>query len=100
MKTLPILLGCLAMTTLVWAEQKPSVMFGDTPQSISEIVPETSSQDVKCQQMREEIANLKGKPQRRSALDVRYRAECGRKQPITDEQPLQGGMQGQSGDSL
>lgn len=95
MKTLLLLAAGLVISTAAWAEQKPSVMFGDTPQSISETVPETSSRDAKCMQMRQEIENLKGKPQRRSALDARFKAECARKQPIVDEQPFQGGMQGQ-----
>ncbi|MEN8213964.1 MAG: hypothetical protein ABFR19_06340 [Pseudomonadota bacterium] len=98
MKTPLILVAGLALTTSAWAEQKPSVMFGDTPQTISESIPETSATEEKCMQMRQEIQNLKGKPQRRSALDARYKAECGRKQPITDEQPDQGGMQGQTGE--
>lgn len=98
MKTLLILAGVLAISTAAWAEQKPSVMFGDTPQSIAEQVPETSTRDAKCMQMKQEIQNLKGKPQRRSALDARFKAECGRKQPITGERPFQGGMQGQSGE--
>ncbi|HBH36080.1 MAG TPA: hypothetical protein DDW45_06870 [Gammaproteobacteria bacterium] len=97
MKTLLILAASFAISTCAWAEQKPSVMFGDTPQSISEKIPETSARDAKCMQMKQEIQNLKGKPQRRSALDARFRAECGQKQPIVDEQSFQGGMQGQSG---
>lgn len=97
MKTLLILVASLAFSTCAWAEQKQSVMFGDTPQSISEKIPETSARDAKCLQMEQEIRNLKGKPQRRSALDARFKAECGRKQPIVDEQSFQGGMQGQSG---
>ncbi len=92
MKTLLILAASLAISTCAWAEPKPSVMFGDTPQSI---LPETSVRDAKCLQMQQEIQNLKGKPQRRSALDARFKAECRRKQPIVDEQPFQGGMQGQ-----
>ena len=97
MKTLLILAGSLALAATAWAEPKPSVMFGDTPQSIAEQLPETSARDAKCIQMKQEIQNLKGKPQRRSALDARFKAECGRKQPIVDEQPFQGGMQGQTG---
>ncbi len=95
MKTLLILAGSLAISTCAWAEPKPSVMFGDTPQSIAEQLPETSARDAKCLQMQQEIRNLKGKPQRRSALDARFKTECRRKQPIVDEQPFQGGMQGQ-----
>ena len=95
MKTLLILAGSLAISTCAWAEPKPSVMFGDTPQSIAEQLPETSARDAKCLQMQQEIRNLKGKPQRRSALDARFKAECRRKQPIVDDQPFQGGMQGQ-----
>ena len=97
MKTLLLLVASLAISNAAWAEQKPSVMFGDTPRSISETVPETSAREAKCMQMKQEIDNLKGKPLRRSALDERFRAECGHKQPITDEQPYQGGMQGQTG---
>jgi len=96
MKILLIVAGSLAISTTAWAEQKPSLMFGDTPQSIAEQVPETSARDAKCMQMKQEISNLKGKPQRRSALDARFKAECMRKPPIIDEQPLQGGMQGQT----
>jgi hypothetical protein len=97
MKTLLILAGSLAITTCAWAEQKPSVMFGDTPQSIAEQVPETSARDEQCLQMQQEIRNLKGKPLRRSALDERFKVECGRKPPIIGEQPFEGGIPGQSG---
>ncbi|MEA3303664.1 MAG: hypothetical protein U9Q75_10365, partial [Pseudomonadota bacterium] len=69
MKTLLLLAASLVISTAAWAEQKPSVMFGDTPQSIAEQVPETSAKDAKCLQMQQEIKNLKGKPLRRSALD-------------------------------
>ncbi len=95
MKILLLLAGSLAIPAAASAEQKQSVMFGDTPQSVSEKIPETSARDAKCLQMQQEIRNLKGKPQRRSALDARFRTECGHKQPIVDEQPFQGGMQGQ-----
>lgn len=97
MKTLLILAGSLAISAAVCAEQKPSVMFGDTPQSIAEQVPETSARDAKCMQMQKEIRNLKGKPLRRSALDERFKVECGNKPPITDEQPFEGGVPRQSG---
>lgn len=95
MKTHLILAGSLVFSAAVCAEPKPSVMFGDTPQSIAEPVPETSARDTKCLQMQREIRNLKGKPQRRSALDARFKVECGRKQPITGEQSFQDGVQGQ-----
>lgn len=96
MKTLLILAGSLAISSAAWAEPKPSVMFGDTPKTISEAVPEATTLDEKCLQMHQEIRNLKGKPLRRSALDERYKAECQRKQPITDEQPYQGPIPGQA----
>ena len=97
MKTLLILVGSLAISASVHAEPNPSIMFGDTPQSIAEQVPETSAKDAKCMQMKQEIRNLKGKPLRRSALDERFKVECGRKPPITNEQPFKGGIPGQSG---
>ena len=95
MKTLLILTGCFAISAAVYAEPKPSVMFGDTLQTIAEPVPETSAKDVKCMQMQQEIRNLKGKPQRRSALDARFKTECRRKQPITGEQSFQDSVQRQ-----
>ena len=97
MKTLLLLTASLVISTDAWAEQKTSVMFGDTPQSISEAVPETSARDAKCMQMKQEIKNLKGKPLRRSALDERFKIECGNKPPITDEQQFKGGVPRQPG---
>lgn len=98
MKTLLILAGSLALAATAWAEPKPSVMFGDTPQSFAEQLPETSARDAKCLQMQQEIRNLKGKPLRRSALDERFKVECRPKPPITDEQPFEGGIPGQAGE--
>lgn len=98
MKTLLILAGSLAISASVHAEPKPSIMFGDTPQSIAEKVPETSARDAKCLQMQQEIKNLKGKPLRRSALDERFKVECRPKPPITNEQPFEGGIPGQAGE--
>lgn len=98
MKTLLLLAASLVISTAAWAEQKPSVMFGDTPQSIAEQVPETSAKDAKCLQMQQEIKNLKGKPLRRSALDERFKVECRPKPPITDEQPYEGGIPAQAGE--
>lgn len=99
MKTLLIVVASLAFSAPAGAEPKPSVMFGDNLQPTPQIIPESSAKEARCQQMRQEIDSLKGKPQRRSALDARYRAECGHKRPIVDERPLQG-MQGQSGGSM
>jgi hypothetical protein len=96
MKAVLIAAASLVFTNSAWAEPKPSVMFGDSIQSTPQIIPESSEKEARCQQMRREIDNLKGKPQRRSALDARYRAECGYKPPIVDERPYQG-MQGKSG---
>lgn len=99
MKNLLIIVASIAFTTPSWAEPKPSVMFGDNIRSTPQIIPESSAKEARCRQMQQEIDNLKGKPQRRSALDARYRAECGDKPPIVDERPFQG-MQGQSGGSM
>ena len=99
MKTALIAAACLALTNPAWAEPKPSVMFGDNIQSAPQIIPESSEKEARCRQMRQEIDNLKGKPQRRSALDARYRAECGHKPPIVDEHPYRG-MQGEPGGAM
>ncbi len=81
MKNSLIAMGLSLCALPALAEQNmDSVMFKQTQSERSELtsLPADNAQSPgsRCEQMAKEIDSLEGKPQRRSTLMARYRAEC------------------------
>jgi len=62
----------------VLAEKGQSIMFGDPDPLSTQPGTSTAGQEKTdlCKQLRREMDELKGKPQRRNAVVQRYRLEC------------------------
>ena len=61
----------------VLAQKGESIMFGDQAPSVGQPASEEDQNSgAKCEQLLQEIDDLKGKPQRRMTAQQRYEAEC------------------------
>jgi len=60
------------------AEKGQSIMFGDPDPVSTQRQTDTAGQEKTdlCKQLRRDMDELKGKPQRRNAIIQRYRLEC------------------------
>ena len=78
MKTALLMLSLLALSFTCHAEKGPSIMFGDRDPIYTEQAPDREAADMAehCKQLRRQMDDLKGKPQRRNAVAQRYRLEC------------------------
>ena len=78
MKPVLQILPLLALSVASHAEQGRSIMFEDNAPVFTDQTRDTSSVDLAehCKQLRRQMDELKGKPQRRNAVVQRYRLEC------------------------
>lgn len=78
MKQLLLLLPLCALPYSAFAEKGQSIMFGDPDPLYQERIPDTAAEEHSdhCRQLRQQIEELKGKPQRRHAVVERYKLEC------------------------
>lgn len=86
------LLLMLLLPLAVFAETSQSIMFTD-PDAVSDKKPLTSvanKQETYCKKLRQQMQELKGKPQRRWTVSQRIKVECENNtygssiQPLTD----------------
>jgi thymidylate synthase len=77
-KQLLILLPLCALPLGAHAEKGQSVMFGDPDPIYQEKTRDTANEEHSehCKQLRRQMDELKGKPQRRHAVVERYKLEC------------------------
>jgi thymidylate synthase len=73
-----LILLVLALPFASHAEKGQSIMFGDQDPVYTEKTRDKSASDQAehCKQLRRQMDELKGKPQRRNAVVQRYRLEC------------------------
>ena len=78
MKPVLLILSLLALSFTCHAEKGQSIMFGDQDPIYTEKTRDSSTteQAEHCKQLRRQMDELKGKPQRRNAVSQRYRLEC------------------------
>ena len=78
MKPALLMLSLLVLPVTCHAEKGQSIMFGDQDPIYTEKTRDTSAtnQAEHCKQLRRQMEELKGKPQRRNAVVQRYRLEC------------------------
>lgn len=78
MKPALLMLSLLALSFTCHAEKGQSIMFGDQDPIYTEKTPdrEAAGMAEHCKQLRRQMDDLKGKPQRRNAVAQRYRLEC------------------------
>jgi thiaminase len=78
MKQLLLLLSICALPYSAYAEKGQSIMFGDPDPLYQERTPDTTAEEHSehCKQLRRQMDELKGKPQRRHAVAERYKLEC------------------------
>lgn len=78
MKPVLLMLPLLLLPGIGHAEKGQSIMFGDQDPVYTEKTRDTSATDLTehCKQLRRQMDDLKGKPQRRNAVVQRYRLEC------------------------
>ena len=78
MKVVLMMLPLLALSSASQAEKGQSIMFGDQDPVYTEKTraPPATEQAEHCRQLRRQMDELKGKPQRRNAVVQRYRLEC------------------------
>ena len=78
MKPVLLLMPLFALSLSCHAEKGPSIMFGDQDPIYTEKTRDTraTEQAEHCKQLRRQMDELKGKPQRRNAVVQRYRLEC------------------------
>ena len=78
MKPLLLTLSLLVLSLPCLAEKGQSIMFGDQDPIYTGKTRDSSVTDMAehCKQLRRQMDELKGKPQRRNAVAQRYRLEC------------------------
>ena len=78
MKQLLLLLPLCTLPLGTHAEKGQSIMFGDTDPIYQERKRDMAAEEHSehCKQLRRQMEELKGKPQRRHAVAERYRLEC------------------------
>lgn len=78
MKPALLVLPLLVLPFASHAETGQSIMFGDKDPVYTEKTRDQSAADMAehCKQLRRQMDELKGKPQRRNAVVQRYRLEC------------------------
>ena len=78
MKQLLFLLSITVLSTATLAEKGQSIMFGDPDPLYQEKKRDTAAEEHSehCRQLRRQMDELKGKPQRRHAVVERYKLEC------------------------
>ena len=78
MKPVLLMLSLLVLSFTCHAEKGQSIMFGDPDPIYTEKTRDTSATEMAehCKQLRRQMEELKGKPQRRNAVAQRYRLEC------------------------
>ena len=83
MKTVLLMLSLLVLSFSCHAEKGPSIMFGDQEPIYTEKTRDirATEQAEHCKQLRRQMDELKGKPQRRNAVVQRYRLECEQNEP-------------------
>ncbi len=83
MKKLLLLLSIFTLPLGAHAEKGRSIMFGDPDPIYQEKTLDTTAEEQSehCKQLRRQMEELKGKPQRRWAVSERIKLEC---QPPSD----------------
>lgn len=78
MKQLLLLLSICTLTPGAYAEKGQSIMFGDPDPIYQKKNRDTAAEEHSkhCKQLRRQMEELKGKPQRRHAVVERYKLEC------------------------
>ena len=77
MRYIFLLLPLLAASFSCHAEKGKSIMFGDQDPIYSDpSMKFTADKAAFCQELRKEMKELEGKPQRRNAVSQRYQLEC------------------------
>ena len=78
MKRFLLILFIASIASASHAEKGQSIMFGDPDPIYQEKTRDTAAaeHDEHCKQLRRQIDELKGKPQRRHAASERFRLEC------------------------
>ena len=78
MKQLLLLLSITVISTTAHAEKGKSIMFGDPDPIYQEKTRDTTAEEHSehCKQLRRQMEELKGKPQRRHVVVERYKLEC------------------------
>lgn len=78
MKQLLVLLSICALPFSAYAEKGQSIMFGDPDPIYQEKTRDTAAEEHSehCKQLRRQMVELKGKPQRHHAVVERYKLEC------------------------
>ena len=78
MKQLLLLLSISTLSLGTHAEKGQSIMFGDPDPIYQEKTRETAAEEHSehCKQLRRQMVELKGKPQRHHAVVERYKLEC------------------------
>ena len=78
MKQLLLLLSICTLPLGAYAEKGQSIMFGDPDPIYQEKNRDTAAEEHSkhCKQLRRQMEELKGKPQRRHAVVERYKLEC------------------------
>ncbi len=78
MKQLLFLLSVCTLPFSAHAEKGQSIMFGDPDPIYQERTRDTTAEEHNehCKQLRRQMDELKGKPQRRHAVAERYKLEC------------------------
>jgi len=78
MRQFILLLALCAVPLTALAEKGQSIMFGDPDPVYSEPVKKDPAKEKAdyCNELRRQMDELKGKPQRRNAVVQRYQLEC------------------------
>ena len=78
MNKIAILAALMCLPFACLAEKGQSIMFGDTDPIYTEKQEDTRANEhaAFCSDLRKQMDELKGKPQRRNAVVQRYRLEC------------------------
>ena len=78
MKRILLTLAIVAMSPAGHGEKGQSIMFGDPDPIYQEKSPDraTAEHEEHCRQLRRQMDELKGKPQRRHAASERFKIEC------------------------
>ena len=78
MRQLILLLALCALPFSTQAEKGQSIMFGDQDPLYTETTKKDPAQEKAdyCSELRKQMDDLKGKPQRRNVVVQRYQLEC------------------------
>ncbi len=78
MRPLLLLLTVATLPLVAHAEKGQSIMFGDPDPLYQEKSRDTSTEELSkhCRELRRQMDELKGKPQRRHTIAQRYKLEC------------------------